>query len=249
MSDFVTLVKTTNRKLGRGVFATYAPIAASCPTSCPFQAGGCYAKHDFVGMHERRLSSRVPEGTTPEGVARAEAAKIVAQAAKLRKRGKRAPLRLHVSGDARTPEAAAILGEAARSWPGRVWTYTHAWRDVPRAAWGDAPNLAVLASCETPQDVRDARAQGYASSAIVVESFESEGRAYPLAIGVQALPCPAQTRGRDCASCGLCLSERTGDRVIAFALHGSGTKRGRAALESRENARKIASKRALAVVS
>jgi hypothetical protein len=137
-------------------------------------------------------------------------------------------LRLHVVGDARTNAAARELGAAARRYTVRgnaprrgkkVWTYTHAWRTVTRASWGDA--VSVLASVETVREARAAMAEGYAA-AVVVAAFEQES-AYPID-GTTVVPCPYQTRGVTCRDCGLCRDDerlRSAGLVIAFEAHGS----------------------------
>jgi hypothetical protein len=137
-------------------------------------------------------------------------------------------LRLHVVGDAKTEAAARELGAAARRYTVRgnaprcgkkVWTYTHAWRTVPRKSWGDA--VSVLASVETVREAREAMAKGYAA-AVVVAAFERES-AYPID-GTTVLPCPNQTRGVTCRDCGLCRDDerlRSAGLVIAFQAHGA----------------------------
>jgi hypothetical protein len=72
----------------------------------------------------------------------------------------------------------------------KVWTYTHAWRAVARASWGDA--VSVLASVETVRATWEAMAKAYATT-VVVAAFEREG-AYRID-GVTVVPCPQQTRG------------------------------------------------------
>jgi hypothetical protein len=102
----------------------------------------------------------------------------------------------------------------------KVWTYTHAWRTVARASWGDA--VSVLASVETVSDAREAMARSYAA-AVVVAPFEREG-AYRID-GTTLVPCPQQTRGVTCRDCGLCRDDdrlRSAGLMIAFPAHGSG---------------------------
>src|SRR5262249_1964855 len=137
-------------------------------------------------------------------------------------------LRLHVVGDAKTEAAARELDAAARRYSARgnaprhgkkVWTYTHAWRTVPRECWGDA--VSVLASVETVREAREAMAPG-SPAALVVAAFERQG-AYPID-GTAVIPCPNQTRGVTCRDCGLCRDDermRSAGLVIAFAAHGA----------------------------
>jgi hypothetical protein len=138
-------------------------------------------------------------------------------------RVKHRPLRIHVGGDAPTAEAAALIAGAARRFSERVeapaYTYTHAWRDVPRKAW---EGVSVLASVESVKDAKRALKRGYAP-AIIVDHFEGD-RASTVD-GIRLIPCPAQTKDDvSCADCRLCMNA---DRLVstrssvAFAAHGT----------------------------
>lgn len=225
MKPATLVLDSKNAKIGQ-VAATYASIASTCPPTCPFMGEGCYAQSGHVGFTVRRLDA---DGACAEDAALYEASLIARTVPP-----KGLPLRLHVSGDARTPVAAELLGRAARAWRskggGPVWTYTHAWRDVPRDAWGPAVN--VLASMESTAEGRAAQAAGYVP-AVVVDKHPPNGRAYEKD-GVKWIPCPNQTRrapdGGDvtCTSCRLCFDTSAlaaRGMGIAFAAHGSGTKR------------------------
>jgi hypothetical protein len=187
--------------------ATYASIRASCPDSCALKAQGCYAQGGHVGMTVRRLDA----AAKGRDVVRAEV-----QAIDGSYQGRAVPkgrsLRLHVSGDARTTRAARSLAAAVVRWQARggglAWSYTHAWRNVKRAAWN---TVSVLASVESPQLAAAVRRQGYAP-ALVVDAHKS-AKAY-VAHGVRWIPCPQQTRGIGCTDCGLCL-----DADALFARH------------------------------
>lgn len=205
-----------NAKLGL-VHATYAS-QESCPSSCPLRDNGCYAESGHTAFQTRRLN-QASVGASPLDVARAEAEAI---------RGTlsgRLDLRLHVVGDCATSEAAATVAEAALSTlkPGRrAWSYTHAAADVERAAWG---KVSVLASCETPTQVKAAQDAGWAT-AIILPQFAQDGL-HEVA-GLKVLPCVNQTRGVQCVDCRLCFNDaRLRDKgiTIAFTPHGSGAKR------------------------
>jgi len=199
----------------------------SCPTDCRFRGdGGCYAEFAQTRRHWDRISA-VP--LAPVELARREAELIDAARVQLH-----LPMRLHMAGDCPDSEAAGIVAAAAVRYTakrgGPVWTYTHAWRAVPRAAW---LAVSVLASVETAADAVAARAAGYAP-ALVVERFE-RAAAYPLGTtGLRLLPCPAMTK-RDvtCSTCRLCFDDRrlhAAGLVIGFEVHGQGAARAAAAL-------------------
>jgi len=212
------ILRSENAKIGFAA-ATYASIEATCPASCRLRGSGCYAQNGHVALHARRLDS----AATPLQAARHEASLLDAA------QGIRGvPLRLHVSGDTRTAAAARILAGALLRWRSRgggsVWTYTHAWRTVPRAAWGSA--VSILGSAEDTRHGAAILEAGYAP-AVVVDTVPADGRAFERD-GVTWIPCPQQTRGRTCTECRLCFdadalaARRSG---IAFAAHGAGRKR------------------------
>lgn len=205
--------------IGKKCSATWIS-QASCPTSCPFfqtdgKDGGCYANHGRAGMITRRLNASLE--TDPTAIAEAEAAAIDALPGKY-------DLRLHVVGDCKTAWSAEIVSGAAQRYVARsgkrVWTYTHAWKDVPRSSWGAT---SVLASCQTLGEVKEAHAQGWAP-ALVVSKFEKD-TVYPLGDGFKLLPCCQQTGKADsCVNCGACMiAEKlyAAKIVIGFHAHGN----------------------------
>lgn len=205
-------------KSGGNIAATYLPIAQTCPSTCPHRDNGCYAQSGNVAFHNRRLE-RANEHRSSYDVIRAEAREIT-------KAGPTAAgkaLRLHVSGDVRSNAAAKLLAKAAKKWDGRVYTYTHSWRQIERSSWG---SISVLASCETPAQVREARARGYAAALVVTE--HTSAKASVLNDGTRTIPCPQQTRDITCEQCKLCMRDttlRAQDSAITFAAHGSGKKK------------------------
>lgn len=205
---------TENTKTGP-ISTTYA-TQASCPKSCPLLRKGCYAETGFVGIQTAKLSKSL---ASPTVVARSEAAAI-------RNLTGLRPLRLHVVGDARTNAAARILAKAAEAYKKRknqpVFTYSHSWKGVERGSFG---SISVLASCHSLEEIKLAKARGYAT-AIVVKKFKSE-KGYTVS-GQKLIPCPAQTRKTTCESCRLCMKDDSLRRLgatIAFEAHGGpGTK-------------------------
>ncbi|MGD9749401.1 MAG: hypothetical protein AB7W59_00235 [Acidimicrobiia bacterium] len=208
--------------------ATYVDIQVSCDDACTFKAGGCYAIGGVTGKLVASLDVEA-RGMTPLALARAEAAAIDAiHPEGIPQDGGRdgfqgRDLRLHVAGDARTRAAVRVLAAAAERWMarggGRVWTYTHSWRRIPRSEWGV---IQVLASCEHPRETALARRQGYAV-ALVVRSFNGR-RAYAVdGMEERLVPCPAETAGTTCVACRLCLDAdglHARGRAIGFAVHG-----------------------------
>lgn len=207
----VAVELSRNSKTGP-VAATYAPIA-SCPKDCPFLGQGCYGQTGRVGLVSKRIETRLSKAE----IARREAALIRALPGTL-------PLRLHVVGDAATPQAARVIAAACADYSAKhgqpVWTYTHAWKRVPRDAWGE---VSVLASCETTQEAKAAIARGYAV-ALVSDIERTEKRD-----GLTLIPCPNQrNKSYTCTMCKFCFRDQsliTKKRVVCLAPHGSGTKK------------------------
>jgi hypothetical protein len=219
-----------NTPIGPMVSTTYVSIAATCPSSCPFRAGACYALAGMRQLNGQTLDADASE-LEPDGVMAAEASLIdglyVHGVPQDGPRGWGRALRLHVSGDVTSTRGARMLSAAAKRWldrgGGPVWTYTHRWRTVDRYAW---PWVSVLASVERAADVQRARDRGYVA-AVTVPEYPDGHRAFSFG-GARAIPCPAEIGRMTCAQCGLCMDdEALAERglAIAFAAHGLNTDR------------------------
>jgi hypothetical protein len=227
-----------NRKrpvpVGPFVCSTYTSIQKTCSNACPWKNNGCYPQSGFTKSLIHTLDEAARDFTPDEVVA--EEARRICRAF----HGWRIPqdggrhgqdgrdLRLHDSGDVTTAEQASLLAATADDWirrgGGVPWTYTHAWRQIPRKSFG---KISVLASVETPEDIERARSLGYAS-AIVVDKFPSK-RAFRLpGSSATIIPCPAEKSGRTCVQCRLCLDADgllRRNEAIAFQAHGPDKKR------------------------
>lgn len=207
--------RTENSKLthphGAGMSATYAQ-QSTCPPSCALLGAGCYAEKGPLAFTTHRLNRAREE--TPAELATREATEIEKLSGWRR-------LRVHVVGDARTPAAARIIGRAMLKHTARhgraSWTYTHAWRQVPRDAWQGA---RVLASCETPTQARRAAARGYPVALIVPEHPTRQVYDYH---GLRVLPCPAQfqtngQRAAHCETCQICAGDELRARGLVLGF-------------------------------
>ena len=219
----IAVEKSQNSKTGP-VAVTYAPIN-SCPKTCPFLDSGCYAQHGHSGIHLRRMNKNaIAQGKTrPVDIAREEAKAIRAMKSM-------SPLRLHIVGDCKTPKATEIVADACEEYTKRsgqkVWTYTHAWKNIPREKWGD---ISVLASCETIKDAKYAMERGYAASMVRAKEFKT-----PFSFqGINMVPCLESIKGIKCDKCGLCMHDkglRKNNSVVCFFPHGTGKENARRAL-------------------
>jgi hypothetical protein len=223
MKGAIYVEGSKNTKLlgSKKVDATYASIRTSCPKSCPLMGDGCYAELGYVGITSHRLDDEA-EGQSPLETARAEANAIdncYDGGAVPENRD----MRLHVAGDSRTIAGTKLLNNAVGRWThrggGKAWSYTHAWKNVPRQVWS---NVSILASVSNVGEVEAARKQGYAPAMVVPE--HPSDKAYQLdGSDTKWIPCPAQTRGVGCTDCRLCFNADRlyqGNFGIAFAAHG-----------------------------
>lgn len=218
----IAVEKSGNIKLG-GMSATYASIKHTCPTDCPFypsqhptlddtKAGmkaSCYALSGNVRFKVTALNTN---DATADDAAIQEAAAI------RRLTGKRV-LRLHVSGDSATPAAAATVAEACEEHTEKagqpVFGYTHAFKDVPRSAWG---NVHIRASIQDEAEIPLLEVQGYTAFALAYTTSDRKPltRAFTFG-GKRVVPCPEMSgRAASCMACGLCFKT---DVNIGFAGH------------------------------
>lgn len=233
------MTSTDRRRLepvGPYCASTYVSIAATCPSSCPFKSGGCFAAASSGHLTMRRLDVAA-DGMTALEVTQVEADTIdrawVRGVPQDGARGGR-DLRLHVGGEVSDVLGAELLAGAAERYRGRgggeVWTFTHQWEHgVDREAWGP---VSALASVQDVNAAEDAAALGYAP-ALVLPAFPSS-KAFRLRGSARRwIPCPAETRSTTCVECRLCLDD---DRLrehglgIVFAAHGRDADKARARL-------------------
>lgn len=227
------------RARGPFVSTTDVSIAATCSAACPFKGSGCFAEAGFTRFTARKLDEAA-RGLTVEQVIAEEVRLIdgAFDAGRVPQDGARGgrDLRLHVGGDVGSALGTQLLAGAAVRWRdrggGAVWSFTHTWREMPRETWG---SISVLASVEQPEDIQNARVAGYAA-AIVVDEFPSDKAFFLPGSNTRIVPCPAETRGKTCVECRLCLdADKLASRnvAIAFEAHGPMARRVREALVRR----------------
>lgn len=207
MKAITAIEISNNRKTGL-VSAVWAPTNATCPKSCPLKNNGCYAEDHPAARTVARCNAGA-EGKTQLELAHEEATAIRNMS------GKR-PLRLHVAGDFANIECTAIIDNAVAEYTAKhgqpVWAYTHNWCAIPRATF---KNIGIMASCETPQQVTEARAMGYATALIVP----------PGETPRDVTMCRHTTHGIQCDTCKLCMHPDKLKKPIGFWPHGNRKKR------------------------
>lgn len=164
------------------------------------------------------------------------------------------PRAARILSDALDQYVTRLSGAMTRSFSDatNIWTYTHGWRSVRRSDWHR--DISVLASTDATdpagflQELEDAYDQGYALSCVIPEYIHKAGQkanaAIKLSNGFSILPCAyevgrvnKQNERTVCLECGWCMREdwlRKNRLVIGFAPHGTGSKRMKSTLISRE---------------
>lgn len=197
-----------NRKTGTP--ATYRPVGATCPSSCPYLGNGCYAQQGFVYHHQGNASPDWLPSATSALVAMVLAARLETVA------------RLHVSGDLTRDDQVDRAYVAALEQLGRylraqleltgplAWTYTHL-TPAQLGPWHERLKAAGIV-------VRFSDQLGH--DGVIVAPFSEVPELRLRHPGQRLAKCLAQlTDDRiPCASCKLCW-ERP-DLTIVFRPHG-----------------------------
>lgn len=202
---------------GGQIDATYVSIASTCVDCFLAPKGGkieveigdesevvettgvCYTLGSHTAAHVKEADTIARQiGETSEQASLSEAACIRSSYF-----GQRIPpktdLRIHTVGDASTVVGARAVSAAVADWKERggrdAYTYTHAWRRVPRSAWG---NLSVLASLNPYDDVADALKNGYHAVSVMVsiELWRDKFDLKPLVSMTEAQAAKAAVKGK-----------------------------------------------------
>jgi hypothetical protein len=216
-----------NRKLASAddrhkVITTYTTTGANCPLSCTFHPDNdspnkCYTSKGHTAIHARNAG----------GIEHGKLLRYVVALLEKRQAGDSRALgiemlRIHTAGDVIDPTTGrpdveyiaelVTVCDALHNAGIAILAYTHAWKDA------DAEPLKryFMASCDTWEDVAEARACGWLTTKLETDD------ATPA--DVKAVTCPNQiTDGHvKCYDCMLCSPARLGTtskRVIIFRYH------------------------------
>lgn len=199
--------RTKDKKTGE-IAVSYSP-KTTCPDTCSLKTGGCYAWGLF---YLRRLGEKIDDGNI----------KIQSLQQALKKINPKSKVVRHrVAGD--------IVGDV----PGTLEEchvveknglinigYTHDWRNPE----SQPLKKYFRASCQTEEEVLEARRMGWATTVIVSE--ETPKRAL-LSNGETAYMCPARHGVENkpditCNTCTLCkVTDKTRDKTVMFQAHGN----------------------------
>jgi len=199
--------KSSDTKIGK-IVASYSPLD-TCPDSCAFKSGGCYAWGLF---YLRILGKKIEDGRI-----KAKSLRVA-----LSKRDKDCKVVRHrVAGDVvgdveGTIEECHIVEQEGLTNIG----YTHDWESEetqPLKKW-------FRASCNSLEDVLKAKLMGWSMTLAVhgddiprtIDILGSKGRLCPARHNVPG------KRDITCNTCTLCkVSDKTKDIIVMFEVHGT----------------------------
>lgn len=197
--------KSSNSKIGKGVACTYRQVGPTCPQTCQHLSNkSCYAMYAFVGIHQKKSGYDNDDKT------------VIADFVKnLPSKHK---VRHHVSGDVMKPgnlidhEYIDSLLDAHKNRPDLMgWTYTHVYEQLDPKKLNANKSLTVNASCDSIEQAKEAKKNGWPATVTVPEDFESSD-------GI--VVCPNQTHDVSCKDCMLCFRKKRA--IVGFRVHGSG---------------------------
>jgi hypothetical protein len=199
--------KSSDVKIGK-VLASYSPLE-TCPDSCTFKTGGCYAWGLF---YLRILGKKISDG------------RITCKSLKeaLANRHKDCKIVRHrVAGDVVGDVLPTVEECEAVEREGLInLGYTHDWKEKvtqPLKKW-------FRASCNSLVELKDAVDNGWSTTLAV------HGDNIPKSLslmGKRAILCPARhdvpnKRDITCNTCTLCkVTDKTSDIIVMFEVHGS----------------------------
>ena len=187
--------------------------ADSCPPSCPFSGGGCYAKGGPLAIHWRKVTAG------DRGVDWDQFCDTVAGFEPGQLWRHNAAGDLPGAGESIDPVA---LGELVKANIGkRGFTYTHKTNDAENFYWIRAANDWGFTVNLSANDLHDADmlAEHNAGPVVVVlPSTQTKNTTTPA--GRAVVICPATQRDDvSCATCQLCARQR--DVIVGFPAHGT----------------------------
>lgn len=191
-------------------------VGTTCPSTCNFlKSGTCYALGGATAIHQRKATPSSVDGTNLVEFVKTLAPNTI--------------MRHHVSGDffkngdikegsnEFDEEYFEYVLDAAKIRPDiTFYTYTHDYTKIDLSKYEIPKNLLINASCDTVEQVQDARSKGWNTTLTVGMDFEGKRQG-------NFVVCPAQTSELSCAECKLCMKDRK--FTVLFKAHGFGAKK------------------------
>jgi len=230
--------RSSNEKTGKIPVTTTEE--SSCPTTCPFYGGSCYAKSGFhLREHWKKVSSG-ERGTDWQGLTDYVRSLPAQQLWRMNQAGD-VP---HMDGYMRLDLLKSLV-DANKASDAKGYTYTHHLlntHNVEAIKYATNNGFTINCSTESYSSADDVIKQGM-NAVTVIPSDSNDIKSYKVTVkgkkktfykqnkpiktpdGNRVVICPAQQNPNvDCKSCGLCATHsRT--YAIAFVAHGGGEKK------------------------
>ncbi len=204
--------KSNNAKTGPIPVTTTS--ADSCPPSCPFSGGGCYAKSGPLALHWARVSQGARGGSLDELTA------FIAglPAGQLYRHNQAGDL----PGEGEAIDGVALRKITKANTGKRGFTYTHKYSKRGNLRHIKAANDAgfvVNLSANSPAHADELADTGVGPVVCVLDQATTKNTTTPA--GRKIVVCPATvTKNVTCSSCGLC-ARSTRSVIIGFPAHGT----------------------------
>lgn len=187
--------------------------STTCPPSCPFREGGCYAEQSKLSMHWKLVSAG-KRGTDWQSFCEEIKALPRGQLWRHNQAGD-----LPGNGEQVDAAALALLTDANRG--RRGFTYTHKYQSpearesIKRA---NESGFTINLSANNLAQADTLAAYGCGPVAVVLPETQTENTETPE--GRRVVICPATKRDNvTCATCGLCQRQRS--IIVGFPAHGA----------------------------
>ena len=192
--------------------------ADSCPPSCPFSGGGCYAKSGPIALHWKKVSEGERGGSLEDLTSFIDSLP----------RGQL--WRMNQAGDlpglGERIDVAALRKITKANQGKRGFTYTHKHERKGNLRHVKAANdggFTVNLSANSPQHADTLAETGAGPVVCVLDSATTQNSTTPA--GRKIVVCPATVRDDvTCATCGLC-ARSTRSIIIGFPAHGTAKKK------------------------
>ena len=225
--------KSSNGKVGKIPVTTTEE--SSCPTTCPFYGGGCYAKSGFHLRDHWQRVSRGERGTDWQGLTDFIKSLKPNQLWRHNQAGDLGWVADDQGRELIRLDLLKSLVDANKSSKARGYTYTHHKLDyihnLEAVKYANNNGFTVNASCETMSQVDDAIASGI-PAVVVVDNSKEVPTLTPN--NNKVVVCPAQTSDTNCVDCGLCAQAKR-KCAVAFLAHGNRAKKLNKTLEAITN--------------
>jgi hypothetical protein len=208
--------KSSNAKTGPIPVTTTS--ADSCPPSCPFSGGGCYAKSGPLSLHWVKVSEGARGGSL-DGLTSFIAGLPEGQLWRHNQAG-------DLPGEGEKIDVKALAKIIHANKGKRGFTYTHKYASK-RNKWiireSNDQGFTVNLSANSPQHADELADTGAGPVVCVLDQATTKNTTTPA--GRKIVVCPATVRDDvTCSTCGLC-ARSTRSVIIGFPAHGTAKKK------------------------